>query len=157
MKRTLSFVLMLLLVDAFTLHAETSGRVGTIAVTAGLNGGKNDGDAIAQLSLGLEYGLLRRISLGAGYVYVDGIHPFQEHALDLSLKGYLFDRLLDMYGDVGTQISFSDGITAFYTLKSGLEWRSSFGLLIAAEGGAELEASEWGYLFGLRFGWVFDP
>ncbi len=148
---------MLLLAGTFTLHAEASGRAGTIAVTAGLNGGKNDGDAIARLSLGLEYGLLRRLSVGAGYVYVDGIHPLQEHALDLSLKGYLFDRGLDMYADVGTQFCFSDGFTALYTLKSGLEWRSSFGLLVAAEGGAELEESEWGYLFGLRFGWVFMP
>src|SRR6056297_2373986 len=141
-----------LLVFAFAASAETSIRTKKPAATARLNIGQNDGDAIAQLALGVEYAVIPHLSVGAGYVYVDGIDPLQEHGLDLSLKGYLFERKLDLYADLGSQFYMKDGIDMVLTVKTGLEWQSLFGLFYAVEGGVELEGSSWGYLYGLRVG-----
>lgn len=140
---------------AFSASAETSIRAGKPATAARLNIGQNDGDAIAQLALGLEYAVIPHLSVGAGYVYVDGIDPLQEHGLDLSLKGYLFERELDLYADLGSQFYMKDGIDTVLTVKIGLEWQSPFGLFCAGEGGVELEGSNWGYLYGLRIGYRF--
>lgn len=155
MKKICFIGVVFLLVFAFAAFAETSIRTGKPAAVARLNIGQNDGDAIAHLALGLEYAVIPHLSVGAGYVYIDGIDPLQEHGLDLSLKGYLFERRLDLYADIGSQLYLNDGIGAVFTVKSGLEWQSPFALFCAVEAGVELEESSWGQLIGLRIGYRF--
>lgn len=153
MKKFVLFLIILSCVLGQIVCAETSSKKGKPAIAARLNVGKNGEDPVAQLAAGVEYGVLPHFVLGAGYVYVDGIDPLQQHGIDLSLKGFLFERPLDVYAAVGSQLYLSDGIGAVFTLKAGLEWQSPFGLFFAGEGGAEVEGSEWGYLFGLRVGY----
>ncbi len=160
MKKIIVISTVFLLISVFTIQAETSIRVGKTAVAAHLVVGKNNEDSIAQLGVGVEYGIISHLSAGMGYVYVDGRHPIQAHGLDLFFKGYVFDSILDLngfdiYGKAGAQIYSQDGFGLTYTFLSGLEWQSPFKLLIAFEGGAELENSDWGYVYGgvlgLRF------
>jgi|SRR6056297_903348 len=155
MKKIAFIGVFFLLFLALAASAETPIRAGKLATAARLNSGQNDGDAIAQLALGVEYAVIPHLSVGAGYVYVDGIDPLQEHGLDLSLKGYLFERELDLYADLGSQLYLENSINMLVTLKTGLEWQSPFGLFCAGEGGVVLDASSWGYLYGLRIGYRF--
>lgn len=149
----------LLILTAVSAVAQTadpeSPRAGKLAAAGRLNLGKNDGDSIAHLGAGIEYGLIPHLSVGAGYVYIDGMHPLQESGLDVSLKGFLFDQVLDLYADLGSQLYFSDDFGAVFTLKAGLEWQSPFGVFVGAEGGTVLEDSKFGYLFGVRAGYRF--
>ena len=140
MKKTIVISTVFLLVFVFTLYSETSIRVGKTAVAAHLVAGKNNEDSIAQLGVGVEYGLISHLSAGIGYVYVDGRHPIQAHGLDLFVKGYVFDTLMDLYGfdiygKAGTQIYNDDGIGLTYTFLSGVEWQSPFKMFFAFEGG----------------------
>lgn len=153
MKKILFLYSVFLLVFIAAASAETAGRTGSFALTGRLIAGENNGDSVGQLAFGAEYGLLSHLCVGAGFVYVDGRFPIQENGIDLSIKGYLFDRSLDVYGDAGAQLYFIDGVDAVFTLKAGVEWQSSFGLLAAAEGGAEIEGEYWGYMYGLRLGY----
>jgi len=153
MKKIIVILTVFLLVLVFTVHSETSIRVGKTAVSAHLFLGKNNEDSIAQLGVGFEYGLISHLSAGIGYVYVDGRHPLQAHGLDLFVKGYIFDTLMDLYGfdiygKAGTQFYNQDGVGIVYTFLSGLEWQSPFKMFIAIETGAELEDGDWGYLTG---------
>jgi len=155
MKKLGFIAVVFLLVFTLAASAETFIRTGRPAATARLNIGQNDGDAIAQLALGIEYAVIPHLSVGAGYVYVDGIDPLQANGLDLSLKGYLFEKRLDLYADLGGQFYMKESIDTVLTVKSGLEWQSPFGLLCAVEGGVELEGSSRGHLLGLRVGYRF--
>src|SRR6056297_2088474 len=155
MKKIAFIGVFFLLFLALAASAETPIRAGKLATAARLNSGQNDGDAIAQLAVGVEYAVIPHLSVGAGYVYIDGIDPLQEHGLDLSLKGYLFERKLDLYADIGSQFYLNGGFGAVFTVKSGIEWQSPFALFCAVEGGVELEDSSWGHLFGLRAGYRF--
>ena len=160
MKKIIVILVVFLLVSVFTISAETSLRVGKTAVSAHLLVGKNTEDSIAQLGTGIEYGIINHLSVGIGYVYVDGRHPLQAHGLDLFLKGYVFDPIIDIYGfdiygKTGMQVYSQDGFGLTYTFTSGLEWQSPFKMFIAVETGAELEDGDWGYLtggvIGIRF------
>jgi len=160
MKKIILFSTVFFLLFVFTVYSETSLRVGRTAVSAHLVLGKNHEDSIAQLGTGFEYGIINHLSAGIGYVYVDGRHPLQAHGLDLFVKGYLFDTILDLYGfdiygQAGAQVYFQDGIGVSYTFFTGLEWQAPFGLFLAAEGGAELENEDWGYLYGAVLGFRF--
>lgn len=160
MKKIIVISTVILLVSVFTLYSETSIRVGKTAVSAHLVLGKNNEDSIAQIGVGLEYGILSHLSAGLGYVFVDGRHPIQAHGLDLFVKGYVFDTILDLkgfdiYGKAGAQVYSQDGLGLTYTFLTGLEWQSPFKMFMAFEGGAELENDDWGYVYGgvlgLRF------
>jgi len=155
MKKGIFSVLILLIVLVSIMPAETTLREGKTGISAHLVAGKNDGDDVGHVGLGGEYGVNSHLSLGAGYVYVDGKWPLADHALELYARGYLFDRPLDLYAHIGTQICFSDEIDTLYTFSGGLEWQSSFGLFIGLEGGPVLESSSWGYLLGARVGYRF--
>ncbi|MEA1911338.1 MAG: hypothetical protein U9N32_06635 [Spirochaetota bacterium] len=138
-----------LLVSVFTIHADSSLRVGKTAVSAHLIVGKNTEDSIGQLGVGFEYGIMNHLSAGMGYVYVDGRHPLQAHGPDLYVKGFAFDGIMDLYGfdlygKAGTQIYYQDELGLAYTFLTGVEWQSPFKLIIAVEGGAELENGDWG-------------
>src|SRR6056297_3042321 len=137
MKKIAFIGVFFLLFLALAASAETPIRAGKLATAARLNSGQNDGDAIAQLALGIEYAVIPHLSVGAGYVYVDGIDPLQANGLDLSLKGYLFEKRLDLYADLGGQFYMKESIDTVLTVKSGIEWQSPFGLLCAVEGGVE--------------------
>lgn len=160
MKKILLISFIFLLVTAFLFSAEPSLRVGKTAVSAHFILGKNTEDSIAQVGTGIEYGVISHLSVGIGYVYVDGRHPIQAHGLDLFVKGYVFDSVIDLYGfdiygKAGTQIYYQDEFGLTYTFLSGLEWQSPFKMFIAIETGAELEDGDWGYLtggvIGIRF------
>ena len=160
MNRILLFSFIFLLVSAFLFSAEPSLRVGKTAVAAQLVLGKNNEDSIAQLGVGVEYGIISHLSAGIGYVYVDGRHPIQAHGLDLFVKGYVFDSVIDLYGfdiygKAGIQVYYQDDFGSTYTFLSGLEWQSSFNMFIAIETGAELENGDWGYLTGGVLGFRF--
>ena len=159
MKKTLLMMIAVLLVLTSTIGAEQMGnesiRAGKVAAVARLIAGKNDGDDVGQLAVGAEYGVIPHLSVGLGYVYIDGMYPVQENGLDISVKGFLLDQDLDVYADLGSQMYFSDGVEALFTLKAGVEWQFPFGLLIAGEGGTVLEDSEFGYMFGIRAGYRF--
>ncbi len=159
MKKIILIVMAVLLVMAASAFAETAGeespRAGKLAAAGRLNLGKNDGDSIAQLGAGVEYGLIPHLSAGIGYVYIDGMHPLQASGLDVSVKGFLLDRVLDVYADLGSQLYFSDDFGAVFTLKAGAEWQSPFGVFAGVEGGAILEDSKFGYLMGVRAGYRF--
>jgi len=152
MKKIMLFTMVFLTATVFLASAEDYSREGKFAVSARLDIGKNNGDSIGQLGGAIEYGIVKYLSAGLGYVYVDGRHPLQDNGLDLFLKGYIFDRELDVYIDAGAQICFSDEIETVLTIKAGIEWQSPFALFIAAEGGAELEQPDLGYLYGIRLG-----
>ena len=160
MKKILFISLIFLLVSAFTFSEEPSLRVGKTAVSAHLGIGKNTEDSIAQLGTSVEYGLISHLSVGIAYVYVDGRNPIQAHGLDLFVKGYVFDSIVDIYGfDIygraGSQIYYQDEFGSTYTFLIGVEWQSLFKMFLAIETGAELENGDWGYLtggvIGLRF------
>ncbi len=153
MKRISLITVVFLLVFTFAIFAGPSLRVGKTAVSAHLDLGKNTEDSIAQVGVVVEYGIISHLSLGMGYVYVDGRHPLQAHGLDLFVKGYVFDTFwdlygFDIYGKAGTQIYSQDGFGLTYTFLTGLEWQSPFKIFIAIEGGAELEDGDWGHLSG---------
>jgi len=160
MKKIILVLAVFLLVSVFTIYAETSLRVGKTAVSAHLGVGKSNhisfgdsGDDIAQLGVCVEYGIINHLSAGIGYVYVDGIYPLAAHGLDLFIKGYVFDTVIDVYGfdiygKAGTQIYSDGGLGLTYTFLTGLEWQSPFKVFIAIETGAELENGDWGYLSG---------
>jgi len=153
MKKMILVLAVFLLVSVLTIYAETSIRVGKTAVSAHLILGKNTEDSIAQVGTGIEYGIVNHLSAGAGYVYVDGRHPIQAHGLELFIKGYVFDSVIDIYGfdiygKAGTQIYSQGGFGLTYTFLTGLEWQSPFKVFIAVETGAELENGDWGYLSG---------
>lgn len=153
---TAAAALLILFVSAAAAAAdEGSPRAGRLAAVARLDIGKDDGDDIGQLAVGIEYGLIPHLSAGIGYVYIDGMFPLQENGLDISLRGFLLDEAVDAYADLGSQLYFSDDFGAVFTLKAGLEWQSPFGVLVGAEGGTVLEDSKFGYLFGVRAGYRF--
>ncbi len=160
MKKIIVISTVFLLVFVFTVYSETSIRVGKTAAAVHLIMGKNNEDSIAQVGAGIEYGIINHLSIGLGYVYVDGRHPLQAHGLDLFVKGYVFDTILDLYGfdiygKAGAQVYSSDGFGLTYTFLTGVEWQSPFKMFFAVEGGAELENGDWGYVYGgilgLRF------
>ena len=167
MKKIILVLVVFFLVSVFTISAETPLRVGKTAVSAHLGVGKSthisfgdSGDDIAQLGVCVEYGIINHLSLGIGYVYVDGIYPLHAHGLDLFVKGYVFDTFIDLYGfdlygKAGTQIYSQDGVGLAYTFLAGLEWQSPFKMFIAFEGGAELENGDWGHLYGGALGLRF--
>ena len=167
MKKIILFSTVFLLLSAFTISADSSLRVGKTAVSAHLGVGKSNhisfgdsGDSIAQLGVCVEYGIINHLSAGIGYVYVDGIYPLAAHGLDLFVKGYVFDTLIDLYGfdiygKAGIQVYSQERFGLTSTFMSGLEWQSPFKMFIAIETGAELENSEWGYLTGGVLGFRF--
>ena len=109
MKRIIIMSIIFLLVFVFTVYSESSTKAGKSAVSAHLILGKNNEDSIAQIGVAYEYGIISHLSAGMGYVYVDGRHPIQAHGLDLFIKGYIFDAILDLYGfdiygKIGTQV-----------------------------------------------------
>ena len=152
MKKIVSISIVFLIVFVFTVYSETSIRVGKTAVSAHLNLGENNDDSIGQLGGTIEYGIINHLSAGIGYVYVDGMNPIQAHGLDLFVKGYLFDKKMDIYGELGAQIYGGDDSGLMSTFITGFEWQSPFKLFIAIEAGAELESSNWGYLYGAVIG-----
>lgn len=151
------FLIVLLLLCVFTVYSDTSIRVGKTAAAIHLNLGKNNEDSIGQIGVGMEYGIINHLSMGLGYVYVDGRYPLQVHGLEMFVKGYILDSIIDLYGfdlygKAGAQIYSKDGLGLTYTLLSGIEWQSPFKLLIAFEGGVEFENGDWGYLCGGALG-----
>ncbi len=160
MKKIILFSTVFFLLCIFTVYSESSLRVGKTAVSGHLVLGKNNEDSIAQLGAAVEYGIINHLSAGIGYVYVDGRNPIQAHGMDLFIKGYVFDSFLDLYGfDLygkgAIEVYTQDGLGLVYDLFTGLEWQSPFGLFLAAEGGAELENGDWGYLYGAVLGFRF--
>ena len=160
MKKILFVSLIFLLASAFTFSAEPSLRVGKTAVSAHLGLGQNREDSIAQLGTCVEYGVFSHLSVGIGYAYVDGRYPIQAHGLDLFVKGYVFDTIVDIYGfdiygKAGSQIYYQDDFGLAYTFLAGVEWQSLFKLFLAIETGAELENGDWGHftggVIGMRF------
>lgn len=152
MKKIMSIAAVFLVLFVFTVDAESFVRTGKSAVSAHLILGENNDDSIAQVGVSYEYGILPHLSAGAGYVYVDGRFPLQAHGIGFSVKGYLFDTNLDLYGKVGLQVYSSDGFGVTSTFIGGAEWQLPFKLYIGLEGGAELEGTDWGYLYGAVLG-----
>ncbi len=152
MKRITLILFIFLLITAFAFSNDSPVRAGRSAVSAGLVTGKNTEDSIAQVAVNYEYGVISHLSIGGGYVYVDGRHPVQAHGIDLFVKGYAFDSFLDVYGKVSAQLYYQDGFGVITTYLAGAEWQSPFKLCVSIEGGAELEGTDWGYMYGLSLG-----
>ena len=155
MKKIGSITIVFFMFCAFVAVAEPSVRAGRSGVSVHLVLGKNTQDSIAQLGAGYEYGIIKHLSAGVGYAYVDGRDPIQNSGLDLFVKGYLFDSVFDLYGKFGTQLYNRDGLGMITTFLGGVEWQSPFMFFLAFESGAELERSDWGYLYGAVLGMRF--
>ena len=155
MKKLVVFTAVFLFLAASAFSGEASLRVGKSAASVHLVMGKNTEDSIAQVGADYEYGIIKHLSAGGGYVFVDGRHPLQAHGLNLYLKGYVFDSFFDLYGKTGIQIYFQDETGMVSTFLAGAEWQSPFKFYVDIEGGAELEGSDWGYLYGIVFGMRF--
>lgn len=155
MKRIFLFLIVFPLSAAAAFSAGPSVRAERSAVSASLVMGKNTEDSTAQIAVNYEYGIIKHLSVGGGYVYVDGRHPIQAHGAALYVKGYAFDSVLDIYGKVSAQLYYQDGFGLVTTYLAGAEWQSPFKLCLSIEGGAELEGSDWGYMYGFSLGLRF--
>ncbi len=136
---------------ASSAFADGAQRAGRIAAGLRLDSGKSASDPIAQIGVEAEYGLLEHLSLGLGYAYVDG-NLTQENCLELLAKGYLLGKPLDVFAGAALQITFSGGLGAAVTLRTGVEWQSPFRLFLGAEAAVLFEQSGMGWMGGAIVG-----
>lgn len=141
-----------LFLTVYAFSGESQVRAGRSGISAHLFVGKNTEDSIAQAGVDYEYGIMKHLSAGGGYVYVDGRHPLQAHGANFYVKGYVFDTVFDVYGKIAAQLYYQNKFGIVTTYFAGVEWQSPFKLYINIEGGAELEEYDWGYLAGVVIG-----
>jgi len=144
----------LLVLPAVTGRAGEAVRDGRFAITAGVDSGRTAGDPSAQLRLVLEYGIWEHLAVGAGYAYVDGLHPLQQHCLELFAKGYLLGQPLDLSAAAALQAYLRDagGLGAVFTARAGMEWASPWKFFLGSEVGLVVEPEGVGYQFGSFLG-----
>ena len=152
MKKMVLLMIVCLLLTVSAFSDESPVRAGRSGVSVRLVLGKNTEDSTAQVGVDYEYGIMKHLSAGGGYVYVDGRHPLQAHGANVYLKGYAFDSVFDVYGKIAAQVYYQDEFGIVTTYFAGAEWQSPFKLYIDIEGGAELEGSDLGYLYGVVIG-----
>jgi hypothetical protein len=127
--------------------AEGTVRAGRLGADLRFDYGASAGDPIAQIGIDAEYGLLERLTVGAGFAYVDG-YMTQESCLELMVKGFLLGRPLDAFAAAALQLHFAGGLGSSGTLRAGVEWQSPWKFFLGAEAAVLFEQAGIGWLGG---------